>query len=259
MENNSFVPKWVAVGLGVLLMLFVLLLIVQKGSDLKTSFANKKPANTISVSGEGKVTAVPNLATVTVGVMTQANTATDAKNQNNDKINKVTAFIKSQGIDAKDIKTENYNLNPSYDYTKGTPAITGYQITQNVSVKVHNVDKSADTLNKIMDGVVNNGANQVYGVNLTLENPSDLQQQARNAAIENAKQKAQELAKTAGLTLGKVISISEGNNPIVTPMPYALEARDQSMGSAVAKSIAPSIETGDQEISEIMTVTFEVK
>ena len=260
MEQNSIVPKWIVAGLGIMLMVFILLLIVQKSNDLKTSFSNKKPSNTISVSGEGKITASPNLATLTAGVMSQGAVATDVKNENNEKVNKVIAFVKEQGIDSKDIKTENYYLNPNYDYTKSTPVINGYQISQNVTIKVRGVDQSTDVLNKIMDGVVNNGANQIYGVNLSIENPDDLQQEARKLAIENAKKKAQDLAKTAGLILGKVVEISESSSPYPGPMPYAtMDVSARGMGGGAEKSIAPNVETGSQEIIETMTVTFEVK
>ncbi len=240
-------------------MILVLLLIVQKGSDLKNTFHNAKPANTISVSGQGKITAVPDLATVTIGVLSQGASAVDVKNQNNDKVSKIVAFIKSQGIDSKDIATEQFSFYPQQDYNGGTPKITGYQGNQSVTVKVHGVDKDQAVLEKILDGVVNNGANQINGVNLSIENPDSLQQQAQQQAIAAAKQKAQALAQSAGLTLGKVVSVSESGAPVYPgPMPYAANSV-MGMGGAADKAVAPDIQAGSQEITEIMTVTYEVK
>jgi uncharacterized protein YggE len=256
MENNML-PKWLVNGLGGLLIVLVAILVVQKINDLHTSLANSKPANTISVSGEGKVMSTPDLATVDIGVLTQSNTASDAESQNNTKVNQVITFIKAQGVAAADISTSQFNLSPQYDYTKGTPTITGYQVNQSVTVKIHGVDKDTSVLNKVIDGSVTNGANQVNNVSLSVENPDALQQQAQEQAIANAKTKAQALAKAAGLTLGKVVSVSESGSPVVPgPIPYALDA---AMGSAAPTSVAPNIQTGSQEIDETMTVVYEVK
>ncbi len=262
MEINNVphgnVPKWVISYLGGVLIVFLALLVIQKVNDLRTTFRNQKPANTISVTGEGKVSAIPNLATVNIGVLSQGATAVEVKNQNNDKVNKVINFIKAQGIDAKDITTSQFNFYPMQSYTGGTPKITGYQGNQNVTVKVRGIDKSQDQLNKILDGSVNNGANQVDGANLSVEKPGDLQNQARKLAIEDAKKKAQELADAAGLNLGKVVSLSEsGGYP--GPIMYAPTAAMGQGGGAMDKSVAPDIQPGSQEISETMTVVFEIK
>ena len=257
--HHHFMPKGIVMALGGLLIVFVALLIVQKGHDIQSSFSNQKPANTISVSGEGKVSAVPDLATVNIGVLSQGTTATEVKNQNNDKVNKVIAFIKSQGIADKDITTTQYSFYPNQDYNNGTPNITGYQGNQSVTVKVHGVDKDQTILNKILDGVVNNGANQIDGTSLTVEKPTDLQNQARKLAIADAKVKAQELADEAGLKLGKVVSVSESSGGYPGPIPYAMNATYGMGGVAMDKSIAPDVQVGSQEISQTMTVVFEIK
>ena len=255
---NNILPKWLVGGLGGLLIALVALLVVQKAHDLQTTFQNQKPNNTIAVSGEGKVQAVPDLATINIGVFSQGTSAVDVKNQNNDKINKVIAFIKAQGVADTDITTSQLSLQPMYDYTKGQQVITGYQNNQTVTVKVHGVDKDTSTVDKILDGSVNNGANEVSGVSLSIEKPADLQQKAQLIAIEDAKQKAQQLAQAAGLKLGKVVNVSESSSGYPGPIPYAMDS-SMGMGAGVAKSIAPSIQTGSQEIDMTMTVTFEVK
>lgn len=263
MEN--FLPKWLVSGLGGLLIIFVAFLIVQQAYNFSNVVKNQKPANTISVSADGKVTAVPDLATVDLGVMTQAATATDAKNQNDTKVNQIIAFVKQQGIAAADIKTQQLNLYPQQSYggvmvpggAPSVPKITGYQANQTVEIKVHGVDKDQTVLEKVLDGAVNNGANEVDGVNFSFNNPDALQQQAQEAAIANAKVKAQALAQAAGLSLGKVVSVSETSNGFPGPVPYALNS---SMGmGGTAKSVAPDIQPGSQDVSESMTVTFEVK
>jgi hypothetical protein len=254
--ENQILPKWLVGGLGGLLIALVALLVVQKAHDLETTFANAKPANTIAVSGEGKVEATPDLATVDVGVLSQGTTAAEVTTQNNTKVDQLIAFLKQQGVAAADISTSNFSLSPQQDYSKGTPVITGYQGQQSLTVKVHGVDKSQSVLNSILGGAANNGANEIDNVSLSVENPDALQQQAQTIAIANAKTKAQALAQAAGLSLGKVVNVSEQNTEVPGPVPFALNSLAMSAGSA---PVAPSIQTGSQEIDETMTVTFEVK
>jgi uncharacterized protein YggE len=252
-------PKWLVGCLGCLLIAFVALLIVQKAHDLQVTFKNQKPANTISVSADGKITATPDLAMVNIGVLTQGTSAQDVKDKNNTKINQITDFIKQQGVAEADITTAQFYFYPQQDYTGGAPRISGYQGNQTVTVKVHGIDKSQSVLEKILDGVVNAGANQIQGVSFTFNRPEDLQQQARKLAIDNAKKKATELAQEAGLTLGKVVSIAETNNIVPGPIPYAMDATPMGLGAGAVKSVAPNVEPGSQDITESMSVTFEVK
>jgi uncharacterized protein YggE len=257
--ENTF-PKWLVSGLGALLIAFVALLIIQQGYNLKTLVKNQKPANTISVSAEGKIKAVPDLATVNIGVMTQGNTAAEVKDGNNTKINKIIEFVKAQGISAEDIKTSQFSFYPQQNWQNGKGTIIGYQGDQTITVKVKGVDKSQTVLEKILDGSVNSGANQIQGVNFGYENPENVQQEARKLAIDNAKTKAQGLAKEAGLTLGKVVSIAETGSYMPGIMSYADSAYGMGGGGvAMQKSLAPNVEPGSQEITESMTVVFEVK
>jgi uncharacterized protein len=260
---NEFLPKWLVNGLGGLLVIFVAFLIVQQVYNFNQLVNNQKPANTISVSADGKVTAVPDLATVDIGVLTQGSTATEVTTQNNQKVNQVIAYIKQQGISSQDITTSELNLSPQQSYGEmlpggsSTPKITGYQGEQTVTVKVHGVDTDQSVLDTILDGAVNNGANEINDVNLSFNDPTALQQKAELNAIDNAKLKAQALASEAGLTLGKVVSVSETNSELPQPTPFEMNA---SVGAiaAQAPTVAPNVQPGSQEIDESMTVTYEV-
>ena len=231
--ENQVLPKWLVGGLGGLLIALVALLVVQKAHDLQTAFANTKPANTISVSGDsGKsYRATPDLATVNIGVLSQGTTAVDVKNQNNDKVNKIVAFVKAQGVANGDITTSQLSFNPTQDYSNGTPKITGYQGQQSITGQSPRcrAGKDQTVLENILDGAVNNGANEIDGVSLSVENPDALQQQAQQMAIANAKTKAQALAQTAGLTLGKVVSVSENN--VAVPGPLSLCGKQHGYGA----------------------------
>lgn len=255
MDKYIFGEARLAKAVGGTLALLLLLLVIGKGYDLYQALNHKNPKNTISVSAEGKVQAVPDLATVNLGVLTQGGSAATVQDENSKKINKIIEFVKNQGISKEDIATSQFNIYPQQDYQAGRTIITGYQANQTITVKIRGVDKSAEKLGKILDGVTNNGANQINGVNLSFDDPDDLRQQARKQAIGKAKEKAGELAKIAGLRLGKVVNLSESGN---TPGPIPYYADGFGAGGA-ERSIAPKIEPGSQDVTATMTVVFEVK
>jgi len=261
-ENPKFnganlLPKWLINSLGAVLIIFFAVLVVGKVKDLTDSFKNEKKDNTISISAEAKVKAVPDLATVSLGVLTQGLTPQKAQEENTKRINKIIEFIKEQGIDKEDIATSRFNISPRYNYRSGKSEIVGYQVTQTVIVKVRGADESTETLGKILDGAVSNGANQINGVVLSFDNPDELRQQARIKAIEKAKEKAEELTKVAGIKLGKVINISEnegGDIPYPRYGGYELNAKIKG-----TEGVLPNIEQGSQNLVERMTVVFEIK
>jgi len=221
------------------------------------------PNRTFYVAGEGKVVAVPDVAELTFGVLTEGgNNLAELQKENSEKINKVISFLKENNIEEKDIKTQSYNISPRYQYfscpaplsvsAKPCPPaeIVGYSINQNILVKVRDLGKVGD----VLTGVVKNGANSVSGPNFTIDDPTELQNKAREEAIGKAKQKAQAIAKAAGFRLGKLISISETSFP--QPMPYLKSAAFEMGGGS---EISPSIEPGSQEITANVSLTYEIK
>ncbi len=256
METNTNVgPRWLLMLIGVLLSVFLLLSGIDKGLAIKNS---SKPSaqNTFPVTGEGKVSAVPDLATITLGILSQGATARIVQDDSAKKINDITAFVKKEGIDEKDIQTSQNSVYPTQDYRDGKQTITGYQGNYTITIKVHGADQIKDKLGSIIAGVTDNGANQINGVSLSVDNPDSLRQQAQEIAIENAKQKAQALAAKAGLKLGRIVSISDSGSGGY-PVPYAADSA-YGLGAA-EKSFAPSIQPGSQDITANMTIVFELK
>lgn len=253
-------PKWLINGLGGLLIVFVALLVADKANSINDKIQGKKPENTMSVSAEGKVKAVPDLATVNLGVITQGPTAPQVQEDNTKKINKIIDYVKKQGISKDDISTSQFNIYPQYDYTGGRNNIIGYQLNQTITVKIKGVDKSTETLGKILQGSISEGANEIYGVSLSFDDPDELRQQAREKAIIKSKEKAKELAEVAGLKLGKVVSVSEtvGAYP---PIPIYADygGRGGAGGVGLESAAAPNVEPGSQDVIENMTVVFEIK
>ena len=127
--------------------------------------------------------------------------------------------------------------------------------TETIEIKIHGVDKSTAVLGKILDGATSLGSNQIQGVNFSFDDPDNLKQEARKQAIDKAKQKAQELADQAGLKLGRIVNINDDSVNYPTPVPMAF-----GMGGASdAKSVAPDIQTGSQDVTASITVIFEIK
>lgn len=200
---------------------------------------NTTKTDLFSSAGEGEATAIPDSATVSLGITTQATNVTDAQNKANQTADKIISNIKKLGVSEKDIKTTNYSVNPNYSRGEIQPMmypirnggnnITGYTVTQNLEVKVKPIEK----VNKVMDTATAAGANLVGGINFTFSNEmlEKLENQARKEAVANAKKKAQSLANASGLRLGKIVNVVENSNfPRIMPMAAgALEKTDQNV------------------------------
>ncbi len=201
----------------------------------------------VSVSGTGKVSVKPNIATSSIGIEVTATTLADATSQANTKMAAVIAQVKSLGVADKDIQTVNYNVQPITEQPRpngGTPRITGYNVNNQVSVTVRKIDD----LGKILDAAVAAGANNIYGVSFSIDDPTPYQQQARAAAVKDAMDKASQLAKAGGVTLGKIIWISEGS---IAPSPVFRAAAAPSFANA-----AVPVETGQLEIDVSVDMRF---
>lgn len=204
--------------------------------------------NTISVSGEGKVLAKPDIGQVSLSVISDATTVAAAQKDNTDKMNKITKAMKDLGIEDKDLQTVNYSIYPRYQYTRGKSEIIGYEVSQTLEVKIRDLDKAGEILGK----AASSGANQIGSLNFTFDEPEKLKSEARQKAIANAQQKAQDLAKTLNVGLGKISSFSE--NVTGVPMPaYASEGLGIGGGGAT-----PEIQTGQNEIQVDVMLTYEI-
>lgn len=212
------------------------------------------PENQFSVSAEGRVFAKPDIANLTLGFKTETKkTAAEAVKENTEKMNEIIAALKALDIEAKDIKTTNYNLNPVYDWTGRTgQQLKGYEVSQNVTVKIRDLEKIGEAIAKTTE----KGANQVGNINFTIDDEDALKARARDEAITKAKDKAVDIAKKSGLKLGKIINVYE--NQVYLPGPYY--AKEMALGVGGAGEIpAPQIEVGENEVMVEMTVVYEVK
>jgi len=207
--------------------------------------------NQVTVFGEGKVYAKPDIALVNLGVETTGATTADVISKNTEKINAVTQAIKDQGVEEKDIQTTNYNLSPLYNWTEAAGRIfQGYTLTQNLQVKIRDFAKVGEILRQ----AVAKGANLAGNLQFTIENPEQFRQEARAKAIEQAKQNAQNLASSSGIKLGKLINIYENYYP------YAVYEEAIGLGGGFAEPApAPVIEPGQNEISVTINLTYRIR
>ena len=204
----------------------------------------------LDVVASGEVNAVPDIATIGAGVVTQSPTAAAAMRENAQRSAATVAAIRKAGVADRDIQTTAINLSPQYKYADNQPpVITGYQASSRVSVRFRDVKAAGP----ILDSLVAAGANQIDGPTLSIDKPEPLLDQAREKAIATARQRAALYAKAAGLQVKRIVAISEGSFEGVTPrpMPMMMMAR----GKEAADS---SIEAGEQKLSISVSVTFEL-
>jgi len=210
-----------------------------------------KVPHSISIVGEGKVTAVPDIAKIQLGYSVEKPTVAAAQKDNSDKMNAMIDKLKKDfKIDPKDIQTADYYISPQYDWNNGKQTLRGYSVSQNLNVKVRQMDQ----ISGIIEAAGAIGLNQVGNLTFAIDNPEALKQQARELALAQAKEKAQALAKVVGVKLGKIISFSESSNDN-QPMPlYAMDKAASGMGGGAV----PTVEAGSNEITITATVEYEI-
>ncbi len=213
--------------------------------------ADDAPRPTLSLTGTGEVFAKPDMAVISSGVVTEAKTAREALDANNAAIAAVIAAIKEAGIEARDIQTSGFSVQPRYVYPKKSeetdaPKIVGYTVRNAVSVKVRDLEK----LGGVLDKAVTVGANSISGIDFIVSDADARLDEARGIAMKDALRKAGIYAESAGVTLTRIQSINEAGG--YRPVP-----RKAMMMRAEAASDVP-VEAGEQALSVEVNVTWEI-
>jgi uncharacterized protein YggE len=239
------------------------------------AFARSAPAYaTFAVSGQGKAVGVPDVARFSFSVTNEGGKDIAALQRDNTaKANTVIAFLKSEGVDARDIQTQDYSVQPRYQTYNCRPTviyqgaagaepaiaaqpcppseIVGYTVSQTVEVKVRDFEK----ISAIVPGVTAKGANTVSGLDFTVDNPSALQNEARSKAIQDAKMQAEAMARAGGFNLGRLVRVDEGGY-----MPYyAKEVALDSLGVGGGAPAPVAIEPGSEQTTAYVTLTYEIR
>ncbi|MBI4458164.1 SIMPL domain-containing protein [Candidatus Uhrbacteria bacterium] len=208
--------------------------------------------NTITIDGEGKATAIPDIALLDLGMTVERPTVSAAQKENTRVMNEIIAKLKAMGVDGKDIQTTNYSIYPSYDYLNGRQQLRGYTVAQSVKVKVRKLDNVSD----ILGAAGQLGANQIGGISFSVDEPEKLRQEARLKALKNAKEKAEALADVMGVELRRVVSFSESSGGSTPPM----FAKAYGLGGGADMAVPrPEVEAGSTEVVVSANVTYEIE
>lgn len=213
--------------------------------------------STMVMTGHGEVTAAPDTAVITSGVTTEGETARDALDANTKAMSQLIETLKAANIEARDIQTSNFSVNPNYvysderdanGYTK-PPKIMGYQVSNTVTVRVRDLP----ALGAILDKAVSVGANTVNNIAFSVADPSKLYDEARKAAFADARDKADLYAEAAGVSLDRILNISEQQNFNQPPMPYAMK----TMAADAAAAPVP-VQGGELTFAIDVAVTWDL-
>jgi len=235
----------------VLLVLSLALGAIAMPAHAQTAPTHAVPADgtLLNVSANAEARRIPDVATISAGVVTQAVDGNSAMRQNAEQMARVMDAIRAAGIAEKDIQTSGINLNPQYRYAENeAPKITGYQARNVVGLKVRDIAR----LGKVLDALAAQGANEINGPSFEIDQPEPVYDEARLAALKKAQARAETYAKALGLRVRRIVSISEGGG-FQPPVPMV---RAQAM---MAKAeMDTSVSPGETTVSVNLDVVFEL-
>jgi hypothetical protein len=202
--------------------------------------------HTLTMTGHGEIKAVPDTATVNAGVTTNATTAAAALTANSARMNQLFDALKKLGVPDRNIQTTGFSVSPQYTNgdNNNPRRLTGYQINNDVSVRLEDVTRVGPTL----DTLVGAGANQMNGISFDIASPAPVLEKARIQAVADARARAQTYAQAAGVTLGPIVSISEGGG----------EAMPRPMFRVMAMAAPTPVAPGEQSVTADVTVVWEI-
>jgi uncharacterized protein len=210
-----------------------------------------KILRSISISGHGEIRAVPDLATVSIGVTSQGNTARDALDANTKSMKALLNTLKKAGVDGRDMATSNFSVGPRLDYGNNTgqpPKVVGYDVNNMVTITVRKIED----LGELLDVAVSTGSNTINGISFIVSKPDTMLTDARKAAVADARSKAETYAAAGGFKLGNIVSVSEGTS-YQPPVVYMAKADRAQSADAVP------IAQGEQVLSVDISITYEIK
>jgi uncharacterized protein YggE len=264
-ENKKKIYK-VAAALGIILCFYFA---VKFLSEFRAyNMMGSSGANTITLTGEGEVSAVPDIASVYFTIRKEAKTVKEAQEAVAEVEKKALESIRAKGIEDKDIKVTSASFNPKYEYRydykmmypcsgyncpPGKNIITGYEAYESITLKIRNTD----SVGEVMQGLGTLGVEELNGPNFMIDDEDGLKAEARQKAIADAKAKAKVLAKDLGVRLGRVTNFSEGGD-YGYPMMYA-KAEMMDMDGASSANAPAELPKGENTIYSNVTITYEIR
>jgi uncharacterized protein YggE len=203
----------------------------------------------ITVTGEGEAFGAPDIAVLTLGVEANAETVASARTQAADSMNAVIAALTAAGVAEEDIQTTRLSVQPRYNFSGQVQEIIGFTVSNIATVKVRDIDSTGD----VIDGAIEAGGNnaRLDSLVFTIDDPTELEDEARRSAMAEARARAETLAEAGGVELGRPRSIAEGGGPM--PIPFAADAfRQEDAGGT-------PIELGELEVRIQVTVVYDLE
>lgn len=237
---------------GIVGLALVVILVAVNSITAASGKGAEATARQVSVAGYGEVKGTPDTAQVQLGVETSHRTAKEAMEENSVQSNQIISKLLELGIDRKDIQTANFSIYPVYD--EQGRVITGYQVNNTVSVTIRNLDKAG----KLLEQVVQVGANRIHGISFSVGDPSELMRKARAKAMEDALAKARQLASASNATLGEVLFINDSGASMPPPV-FKDAVLGLGGGEAAAQDAPPPVYGGEQSFTAYVHVTYRLR
>jgi uncharacterized protein len=221
------------------------------------AYAQQSPSITQTIAGSrldisatGEVTRVPDIAIISAGVVSRSATATGALQDAADRMQRVLTALKRAGVEDRDVQTSNISLNPEYRYVENQPPqLTGYTASNQLTIRFRDIRNSG----KILDALVSQGANQINGPSLTIDKPEAALDEARARAIAAARARAELYARSLGMRIVRVVSVSESGG-YAPPPPMPMYARAE-----IAQAADTKVVPGEQKLQVTLAMTFELQ
>ena len=245
--------------IGVLLVTLSIFLISLTLNVVEEKKYISEPRAMISVSGEGSVLAIPDVAEFGFSVKHEANTVSKAQEEVAEKMEEMTSFLKGEGVEDRHIKTVGYSVYPRYEWRTyrnpefstdgGERVLVGYEVIHSTEVFVKEMEK----VGSLVGGVGERGATNISGVRFSVEDEDDLKRESRKAAIDDAELKAKELARDLGVSIVRIVDFNEHRTAYPGFMRLDMKTED------TAFSAEPSFEPGEEEITTQVQITYEIR
>ncbi|MEM9938615.1 MAG: SIMPL domain-containing protein [Pseudomonadota bacterium] len=226
--------------------------VVPNAAPLESGHPNSiQPETTLSISATGEVQREPDIAFIMAGVTTEAETASEAMQANASAMTGVFEALDAANIARRDMQTSNFSLQPRYDYSNrssgSSPQLTGYQATNQLTVKV----RELETLGETMDALVEAGGNTFSGLRFGLEDERSARDEARGIAMRDAIARAELYADASGYSVARIVTISESGG--MRPQPIMMQAARSEMAASTP------VATGEVGYSVTVNVVFELR
>lgn len=255
--ENSFFKKLLMFSSSLLFLAITLCIVLGQFNspwfkNIQAEITSQPHARVISVTAEGKINVKPDIAIISLSVVTQSKTVKEVTREGNERMKAVIDAVKKLDINEKDITSTQYNLYPQYFYPEDRKRqLSGYNLNQKLRIKVRDLTK----VEEVLDGGIAAGANQVGQLTFDIDDPSEIKKEAREMAFATAKEKAEDMAKAAGVKLGRVVTFSEGSSyrqPMYANFAMDSMAKSEAVGGA-------GIEAGSTDINVNINITYEIE